>query len=692
MNRKSTNLMCAILAALGFGISRVAAQAPSLVHFEWKEPPEIKSSELAFDFTQPGQFEFANAIRFAEKGIQISASQEVATLRSREIAVPIPSSDPFLAIGCVWATAASDRGEVMVSVRGSADGQTWGEWNDFEVDEHATHPTGEYVGNLLFLEKATRYFQYRITLRQSTSQLTPTLGKIRFIFISPGATPQAVMDEIQQRSQAARSAQAQAPNLLQYPRPPVVSRTSWGCPQGQSSPYWLPQYTTVTHLVIHHTATSNSSSNWPAVVRSIWQYHTYTNRWGDIGYNYLVDPNGIVYEGRAGGDNVIGAHFSCANSNTMGVAALGTYSTVRPTPIALKSMEDLLAWKCDQTGISPLGTAYHPPTQLTLSNICGHRDANPSPAPGACPSGTVCPGDTLYALLPSMRNTVQSLIDGTTTVTIFFDDFESGTGGWTWNAPWGLTTASSYSPTHSFTDSPSGNYGNNSQVALWSPAISLSGVSNATLTFWHQHDFQTNKDLGEVSITTDDGASYTLVASFTGKQTTWAPSSISLNAFVGNSAVKIRFQLRTNASVTRDGWYIDDVEVFQVGGTLRPAPIAALAQPLSVPTFFGLSQNFPNPFNPATMIEYEIPVTKSSLPAENRADRLESQDVHVRLYVTNMLGQIVRVLVDQEQKPGFHLVQWDGKNDDGQSVSSGIYSYTVVAGDFMATKRMTLLK
>src|SRR5687767_10737463 len=191
-------------------------------------------------------------------------------------------------------------------------------------------------------------------------------------------------------------------------RPALVTRTAWGCPDGQDSG-WTPQYTTVTHLIVHHSATTNVSSDWTAVVRSIWNYHTHTQGWGDIGYNYLIDPNGIVYEGRAGGDNAIGAHFSCRNGNTMGVCMLGTFTSVSPTATALNSLKQLLAWKAEQRGINPLGSSYHTGTRLTIPNISGHRHANPSSE--AC-STTACPGNNLYAQLPAIRSDVNTLIEG----------------------------------------------------------------------------------------------------------------------------------------------------------------------------------------------------------------------------------------------------------------------------------------
>jgi hypothetical protein len=199
-------------------------------------------------------------------------------------------------------------------------------------------------------------------------------------------------------------------------KPAVITRTGWGCPDGQGS-RWTPQFTTVTHLIVHHSATANTSSDWGGVVLSIWNYHTFTQGWGDIGYNYLIDPNGVVYEGRAGGDNVIGAHFSCQNGGTMGVCMLGTFTTASPTPAALHSLKQLLAWKAEQRGIDPLGSSYHSGTRLTIPNISGHRHGNPAYPDHACTT-TSCPGDNLYGQLPAIRSDVKNLTIAQTVPTV----------------------------------------------------------------------------------------------------------------------------------------------------------------------------------------------------------------------------------------------------------------------------------
>ncbi|HEX4951556.1 MAG TPA: N-acetylmuramoyl-L-alanine amidase [Blastocatellia bacterium] len=192
-----------------------------------------------------------------------------------------------------------------------------------------------------------------------------------------------------------------------YPKPVIMTRTGWGCPDGQGNPRGTPSYTTVTHLIVHHTANSNTSSDWAAVVRSIWNFHIFTNGWSDIGYNYLIDPNGVIYEGRSGGDNVVGAHFSCQNGATMGVALLGTFTSIQPTNAARDSMKELLSWKADQREIDPTGSSVHSGMQQALANISGHRDGN-----GLARSCTVteCPGELFYPTLASLRSEVKSLV------------------------------------------------------------------------------------------------------------------------------------------------------------------------------------------------------------------------------------------------------------------------------------------
>ncbi|MFK7785088.1 MAG: fibronectin type III domain-containing protein [Crocinitomicaceae bacterium] len=176
-------------------------------------------------------------------------------------------------------------------------------------------------------------------------------------------------------------------------QPSHTNRNGWGCPQG----LWGTTATLPTHLVVHHEGVGpNTSSNWANRVYGIWNYHVNTLGWSDIGYNWLIDPNGVIYEGRyssSSGDPQ-GAHWVC-NAGSMSVCMLGEYSSTTITSQAKASLEELLAWKaCDQT-IDPVSSSYNSAQMATLNNICGHLD-------GPC-SSTVCPGSGLYSQLPSIR-------------------------------------------------------------------------------------------------------------------------------------------------------------------------------------------------------------------------------------------------------------------------------------------------
>jgi hypothetical protein len=184
------------------------------------------------------------------------------------------------------------------------------------------------------------------------------------------------------------------------PLPQHITRTGWGCPDGQNPSCANPVTTQVTHLIVHHSATSNTSANWANTVRSIWNYHTGTNGWCDIGYNWLIDPNGVIYQGRGGGDNIRGAHFCGTNSNTMGICLLGDYRVDTPSAPMMRSLERLLAWKGCKEQLAVLDTGLHAGSNLSLPHVTGHRLG----------CNTTCPGDEVYNRLSFVRsNTVDSI-------------------------------------------------------------------------------------------------------------------------------------------------------------------------------------------------------------------------------------------------------------------------------------------
>lgn len=253
-------------------------------------------------------------------------------------------------------------------VRGSVDGQNWGDWRDVEL--------GLEGGSLVWFDQGARWVEVLAPL------------EVRLLFIEPGETKPFPQRLPPQTGSA----------------PPIISRPAWGC-GGECNPQQQPVYAPVTHLVVHHSAGTNTASDWAAVIRSIWVLHVRGNGWNDIGYNYLIDPNGVIYEGRAGGDGVIGAHFSGVNTATMGVCMVGTYSETPPKPAAVTSLRQLLAWQAEKWKLDASGQTVHAASGLTLNVISGHRDAGLSPRA----SGTTeCPGNALYVYLPALRREVAS--------------------------------------------------------------------------------------------------------------------------------------------------------------------------------------------------------------------------------------------------------------------------------------------
>ena len=142
----------------------------------------------------------------------------------------------------------------------------------------------------------------------------------------------------------------------------------------------------------------------------------------------------------------------------------------------------------------------------------------------------------------------------------FSDDVEGGTNGWTADAPWGITDSDSVSPTHSWTDSPGGDYASSINVSLTSPMIDLSNAGGAELTFQHRYDLESGYDYGYLEATTD-GSTWSTLATYNGTAASWTEEVVDISSYIGLATFQLRFRLETDGSVTRDGWYIDDIEI-----------------------------------------------------------------------------------------------------------------------------------
>jgi flagellar hook assembly protein FlgD len=191
-------------------------------------------------------------------------------------------------------------------------------------------------------------------------------------------------------------------------QPQIVTRFGWAA--NEKIVRAKPQIAPALRLsIVHHTVNTNSytRAQAPAIVRGIETYHVKGNGWNDIGYNFLIDRYGTVYEGRGGGidRNVIGAHSEGFNTGSVGVALIGTYSSRAPTAAQRQALVDLLAWRLDVAHVDPLsfvattslGNSRFPRgAPVRLRAISGHRDTY----------FTSCPGAVLYGQLPSIAAAV----------------------------------------------------------------------------------------------------------------------------------------------------------------------------------------------------------------------------------------------------------------------------------------------
>jgi hypothetical protein len=245
-----------------------------------------------------------------------------------------------------------------------------------------------------------------------------------------------------------------------------------------------------------------------------------------------------------------------------------------------------------------------------------------------------------------------------------------------------------YSEYHAFADSRYGNSGNNvNSYFTLTQNVDLSQALNPRLEFRAKWAIEppgfSLYDYARIQISTNDGTTWASLSTnhtqnYSGQPNYygikhWVKEDIDLSAYIGQQ-VRFRFLMHTDENTVGDGFYFDDFKVVDYEEIL----VGIGEKPETLPQKPALAQNYPNPFNPATTIRYEIPA------------RLSGLKVVLRIY--NNLGQEVRTLVNGTEKIGTRSIVWDGKNDLGQAVSSGIYLYRLRVGNEVLTKKMLFLK
>lgn len=401
---------------------------------------------------------------------------ELAKGGANERELPATGTEPFSLVGIGWDSATAEvAGTAQVRTREAGTGK-WSGWQALELDSHgpddsegaargASEPL--WVGPSTAVQvrvKAAKALPKNLKLHmvdpgvsaaEAGNQAAPVMDKAAFVADgTPGATPtdtvtptgsvtptEPAPTETAVPSESVpppspSSTATDAPSGSPTPtdtvtpsptptrptappstvkRPSVISRAQWGADESlvEDPAEYIDR---IQAVYIHHTVGSNSYScaESAALVRGIMTYHVKTEGWNDLGYNFLVDKCGRIFEGRAGGADlpVKGAHTYGFNSYSTGIALLGDFEgdTVtgkpagRPTTAALQSAARVAAWKLGQYGGSPKGSVtltsmgdtgkYTEGQQATMSVISGHRDA----------FATACPGKNLYAKLSAIRD------------------------------------------------------------------------------------------------------------------------------------------------------------------------------------------------------------------------------------------------------------------------------------------------
>lgn len=328
----------------------------------------------------------------ADEPVETEAQELTEEVRgTRDFALPLDATH----VALHW----PGQHDARVEVAFSQDGSTFGKPIPVAHDEVGEQrEDGRTYGALMAADGST-------TIRVSTDRPIPELSVL--VIDAAGATSNGALGF------GARTAAITT-------QPAVIPRAGWGADESlrlepDGDEIWPREFYPVQKLVVHHTAGTNNDADPAATIRAIYYYHAVTQGWGDIGYNFLIDAAGRVYEGRASrtyapgvapsgddtaGRGVVAGHARGFNAGSVGIGLLGTFDTVQPTASAREALMRTLSWAAAHHRVNPRGaTQYVNPINAetkTTANIGGHRDYN----------STACPGGALYGLLPSIRQQV----------------------------------------------------------------------------------------------------------------------------------------------------------------------------------------------------------------------------------------------------------------------------------------------
>lgn len=282
-------------------------------------------------------------------------------------------TDAFDMVALTWVGATT----AVARIRTRSDG-AWSTWRTLHADHHAAEAGTNEAGRArsgtdpAFAPKSDAIEVQLLTNTSPPDDLTIELINPGTVD-SPGLRPQGD-DE-----------------------PKIHTRSDWGADESLRES-GNPLYNEVRGAFVHHTAGANryKKADVPSIIRGIYAYHVIGRGWRDIGYNFVVDKFGRIWEGRYGGTTkaVVGAHARSYNAHAFGASVLGTYTRNEPTQAALTAFAELIAWKFRLHEVDPTSVSY--PELKDVPAIAGHRDGG----------ATACPGEVLYDQLSIVRGGV----------------------------------------------------------------------------------------------------------------------------------------------------------------------------------------------------------------------------------------------------------------------------------------------
>ncbi|NLT53846.1 MAG: peptidoglycan recognition protein [Actinomycetales bacterium] len=327
----------------------------------------------------------------------------------RSAAVAPRDTRPFSMLGVTWSDpeAAIMVGAVRVRARSLATGR-WSGWLEVETGDEdlATAESGARGGTSPLWVGPSDGVEVQVDGGRST---LPAGLRLELVDPGRGEQPRAttsVASTATTKAASGTSATTTAASTVKAPT--LVSRSGWKADESIRGA-GNPSYGTAVKVVfLHHTAGTNSyaCSESAAIVRGVYSYHVTGRGWRDIGYNFLVDKCGKIFEGRQGGTTrpVVGAHTLGFNRNSAGIAVLGTYSSKKVSTATRAAIAHLALWRLRAYGGSPTGKAsltasssvgskFVKGRSYTFTRLSAHRNAG----------YTECPGDALYGQLSGIR-------------------------------------------------------------------------------------------------------------------------------------------------------------------------------------------------------------------------------------------------------------------------------------------------